>query len=177
MKRRSLLALGILAPSFALAQPGVDRPQPRLATEPLVIVTRDGTRHAFTVEMAVNPEHQMIGLMFRPTVGPDEGMLFDWGSPRESSMWMRNTITSLDMVFIAADGRIIRIAERTTPHSLAPIASGGTVRATLELAAGTAERLNLRVGDRVLQRIFGNASLAADPSGQAVAHQHALPRP
>ncbi len=95
--------------------------------------------------------------MFRPEVKPDEGMLFDWGTPRESAMWMRNTITSLDMLFIAADGRIHRIAERTVPHSLATIESRGPVRATLELAAGTAERLGIRLGDRVEQRIFGNA--------------------
>jgi len=84
-------------------------------------------------------------------------MLFDWGTPRESAMWMRNTITALDMVFITQDGRIHRIAERTVPLSLATVESRGPVRATLELAAGTAERLNLRVGDRVLQRIFGTA--------------------
>ena len=157
MQRRFLLALGALLPLAALAQPGVDRPQPRLATESLVFETRDGRRLAFTVEMAIQPEHQMIGLMFRPDVKPDEGMLFDWGAPRESSMWMRNTIASLDMVFITADGRVHRIAERTVPQSLATISSNGLVRATLELAAGTAERLNIRVGDRVLQRIFGTA--------------------
>jgi uncharacterized membrane protein (UPF0127 family) len=82
-------------------------------------------------------------------------MLFDWGTPRESSMWMRNTITSLDMVFIAADGRIHRIAERTVPLSLATVSSGGPVRATLELGAGVTERLEIRAGDRVLHRIFG----------------------
>lgn len=159
MLRRSLLALaglgaGSLAPWPALAQTG---PQPKLPEEQLVIVTRDGTRHAFRVEMALTPEQQTVGLMFRPAVGPDEGMLFDWGTPRESAMWMRNTITSLDMLFITAEGRIHRIAERTVPHSLASIESRGPVRATLELAAGTAERLGIRVGDRVLQRIFGNA--------------------
>lgn len=153
--RRALIALFALAPAAARAQPGVDRPQPRLRTEPLVIVTRDGQRHAFTVEMALEPEQQMIGLMFRPEVKPDEGMLFDWGTPRESSMWMRNTLASLDMVFIAADGRIHRIAERTVPRSLATVTSNGPVRATLELAAGVTERLDIRVGDRVLHRIFG----------------------
>ena len=106
--------------------------------------------------MALAMEQQMVGLMFRPSVGANEGMLFDWGVPRESSMWMRNTIASLDMIFITADGRIHRIAERTVPYSLAAIDSRGPVRATLELAAGTAERLGLRVGDRVIQRIFGN---------------------
>ncbi|WP_309139573.1 DUF192 domain-containing protein [Siccirubricoccus sp. G192] len=120
-------------------------------------MTRDGARHEFRVEMALDPNQQTVGLMFRDHVGPQEGMLFDWGTPRESSMWMRNTIIPLDMIFITADGRIHRIAERTVPYSLAPVDSRGPVRATLELAAGTAERLGLRVGDRVLQRIFGTA--------------------
>ncbi|CAH0187744.1 DUF192 domain-containing protein [Roseomonas sp. CECT 9278] len=155
--RRAVLALAALSPLPLRAQPGVDRPQPRLPTEPLVIALRDGRRLPFTVEMAVAPEHQMIGLMFRPEVKPDEGMLFDWGTPRESSMWMRNTITSLDMVFIAADGRIHRIAERTVPLSLATVSSGGPVRATLELRAGITEQLGISAGDRVLHRIFGTA--------------------
>ncbi|MDJ0387120.1 DUF192 domain-containing protein [Roseomonas sp. E05] len=156
MHRRSLLALLGLA---AMIRPATaqDKPQPRLPTEPLTIVTRDGKRHDFTVEMALTPGQQQVGLMFRPVVKPDEGMLFDWGSPRESDMWMKNTLASLDMVFISADGRIHRIAERTVPQSLATVESHGPVRATLELAAGTAERLNLRVGDQVIQRIFGNA--------------------
>ncbi|MBI0432612.1 DUF192 domain-containing protein [Roseomonas sp. KE0001] len=161
MHRRSLLALAGLAALANRSAPAQgsspEGPQPRLPTEPLVIVTRDGQRHAFNVEMALTPEQQTVGLMFRPEVRPDEGMLFDWGQPRESAMWMRNTIASLDMLFIAADGRIHRIAERTVPRSLATIESRGAVRAVLELAAGTAERLNLRPGDRVLQRIFGNA--------------------
>ena len=156
MIRRALLLLA-LASSAALAQPGVDRPQPRLPVEALTIIGRDGTRHAFRVEMAVQPEHQMVGMMFRTTMQPDEGMLFDWGAPRESAMWMRNTLIPLDMVFIAADGRVHRIHERAVPHSLASIESRGPVRAVLELAGGTAERLNLRVGDRVEHWIFGAA--------------------
>ncbi len=156
--RRTLLSiLGTLAATPVLAQPGVDRPQPKLPMERLVIVARDGRRHEFQVEMAVNPDHQTIGLMFRTEVPPKEGMLFDWGAPRESSMWMRNTLVPLDMLFITADGRIHRIAERTTPHSLAPIDSRGPVRATLELQGGITERLDIRVGDRAIHRIFGNA--------------------
>lgn len=155
MLRRSLLALAGLLPALPLrAQTG---PQPKLPEDRLVILTRDGKRHEFRVEMAVEPQQQTVGLMFRERVGPDEGMLFDWGVPRESSMWMRNTLVPLDMLFIAADGRIHRIAERTVPYSLAPVDSRGPVRATLELAGGTAERLDIRVGDRVLHRIFGNA--------------------
>ena len=152
--RLAALAAATLIVGRAHAQPGVDQPQPLLPTEPLVIETGRGARHTFQVEMAISPEHQTIGLMFRTEVKPDEGMLFDWGAPRESAMWMRNTLIPLDMVFIAAEGRIHRIHERAVPLSLATIESRGPVRATLELQGGTAERLNLRVGDRVLHRIF-----------------------
>jgi uncharacterized membrane protein (UPF0127 family) len=158
MRRRRLLGLLALAPTAGLSPAQAqDGPQPKLPTEPLTIVTRDGKRHEFQVEVALDPQQQMVGLMFRPSVGPNEGMLFDWGQPRESSMWMRNTITSLDMLFITQSGVVLRIAERTVPRSLAAISSNGPVRATLELAAGTAERLNIRVGDKVEQRIFGTA--------------------
>ena len=154
MKRRQLLGLLALLPFAARAQTTA---QPELPKEKLVIVTRDGKTHDFNVEMALTPEQQTVGLMFRPSVPADGGMLFDWGAERESQMWMKNTISSLDMVFINADGTIRTIAERTVPHSLAVVASHGPVRATLELAAGTTERLNIRVGDKVRQRIFGNA--------------------
>jgi len=64
---------------------------------------------------------------------------------------------SLDMVFINQDGTIRAIAENTVPRSLATVDSRGPVRATLELAGGTTAKLNIRVGDTVRQRIFGNA--------------------
>ncbi len=154
MTRRALMAALLAGPLLTGPAWGQTGPQPELPKESLVIVTHDGTHHEFQVEMALNMDQQITGLMFRPTVPADGGMLFDWGMPRESQMWMRNTLASLDMLFINADGTIRSIAERTVPQSLAVIDSHGPVRATLELAAGTAERLDIRVGDRVLQRIF-----------------------
>ena len=160
MKRRSLLTLLALAlaPLAARAQePDITKAQPDLPKEKLVIITRDGVHHDFNVEMAITPDQQTVGLMFRKSVPPDGGMLFDWGGPRDSQMWMRNTLVPLDMVFINTDGTIRSIAENTVPESLAVIDSRGPVRATLELAAGTTARLNIRVGDKVEQKIFGNA--------------------
>ena len=154
MIRRILLSLLLMVPLIAQAQTAA---QPELPKEPLAIITRDGKQHNFQVEMALNETQQMTGLMFRPSVPADGGMLFDWGKPRDSNMWMRNTISPLDMLFINADGTIRRIAEDTVPGSLAVIESRGPVRATLELAAGTAKRLDIRVGDKVQSRIFGNA--------------------
>ena len=151
MKRRLFVLALTAAPLLAHAQTAA---QPELPKEKLTIITRDGKRHEFNVEMALTPEQQKVGLMFRKEVPADGGMLFDWGAPRDSTMWMRNTVSPLDMLFINADGTIRRIAENTVPESLATIDSGGPVRATLELAAGTARRLGIHVGDKVEQRIF-----------------------
>ena len=106
---------------------------------------------------AATPEQQTVGEMFRTSVPADGGMLFDWGFPKSSQMWMRNTLVPLDMVFINPDGTIRSIAENTTPRSLAVIDSRGPVRAVLELPGGTTAKLDIRVGDTVKQRIFGNA--------------------
>lgn len=158
MLRRHVLALLAATPVTAWAQdPDPTGPQPELPKEKLVIVTRDGVQHVFNVEMALTMQRRNVGEMFRPTVPEDGGMLFDWGAPRKSQMWMRNTVAPLDMIFINGDGTIRSIVENAVPESLAIIDSRGPVRATLEVAAGTAARLNILVGDKVLQRIFGNA--------------------
>jgi uncharacterized membrane protein (UPF0127 family) len=158
MKRRYLLALAAALPTATMAQaPDPTGPQPELPKEKLAIAGRGGPQHVFEVEMALTQDQQIAGEMFRTKLPEDGGMLFDWGFPRPSQMWMRNTLVSLDMVFISADGTIRAIAEDTTPRSLAIIDSRGPVRATLELAAGTTARLDIRVGDTVKQRIFGNS--------------------
>ncbi len=147
----SALLGAVALPPLARAQTG---PQPPLRKERITIETRTGKRYDFMVEMAIQPAEQSIGLMFRPRVAADGGMLFDWVKPRVSQMWMRNTIASLDMIFIGEDGRIRTIVERTIPQSLAIIDSKVPVRATLEVAAGTCQRLNINVGDRVVHRMF-----------------------
>jgi uncharacterized membrane protein (UPF0127 family) len=158
MNRRYLLALAAVLPLAAIAQePDPKGPQPELPKEKLVIVGHGTPEHVFNVEMAIKPDQQTVGEMFRPTVPEDGGMLFDWGFARPSQMWMRNTLVPLDMVFINADGTIRSIAENTTPRSLAVIDSRGPVRATLELAGGVTAKLDIRVGDTVKQRIFNNA--------------------
>jgi uncharacterized membrane protein (UPF0127 family) len=69
-------------------------------------------------------------------------------------MWMRNTRIPLDMLFIAKDGHIVNIAERTVPFSETTIPSKGPVRAVLELNGGTSARLGIKPGDRVTHPMF-----------------------
>ena len=159
--RRLILALAVLGTmgSHAAWADASDAtgPQPTLPTTKLTIMSSDGKSHVFNVELPVTEQQQMTGEMFRTAVPANTGMLFDWGLPRESQMWMKNTLLPLDMVFINPDGSIRAIAEDTVPQSLAVIDSHGPVRATLELQGGLTAKLNIRVGDTVKQRIFGNA--------------------
>ena len=143
--RRLLLGLLLLAHPAAA--------QVAFETTPLAIESGSGTL-TFEVELAVSPEQRSQGLMFRERLDADQGMLFDFGRTAPVTMWMRNTFIPLDMLFIAADGRIARIVADTEPLSDAVIGSGGPVRAVLELPAGTSAERGIAVGDRVVHTIF-----------------------
>jgi uncharacterized protein len=113
-----------------------------------------GKRHKFNVEFADTDERRALGLMYRTTLAADAGMLFDFKVDQPVAMWMRNTRLPLDMLFITRDGRIANIAQRTVPFSETSIYSSGPVRGVLELNGGTAERLGLKPGDRVIHPMF-----------------------
>ena len=76
---------------------------------------------------------------------------WEWvmGAVERTSIVNANTVLPLDMIFFAADGRIIRIAERTVPFSTTVIYSEAPARGVVEVNGGTAERLGIRVGDKV----------------------------
>lgn len=114
-------------------------------------------RHSFNIELALTPAQQSQGLMFRRKMAADAGMLFFHQRERVATMWMRNTILPLDMLFVATDGRVVHIVERTVPQSLTTISAGRPVRAVLELNAGTVRRLAVKSGDRLIHPLFGNA--------------------
>ena len=121
----------------------------------LEIMSKNG-KHVFGVEMAVTPEEQARGLMFRRELPDRQGMLFDFHREQPTSFWMKNTYVPLDMIFIRADGRILRIAENTVPLSETLVPSGGPVLAVLEVVAGTAKKLGIAAGDRVAHPIFNS---------------------
>jgi len=127
-----------------------------LPVEPLQIVTHDGRTHRFHVEIADNDASRERGLMFRKSLGPDAGMLFDFHSSQYVSFWMKNTLIPLDMVFIDARGTVVNVAANAPPLSEAPIPSDAPVLAVLELRGGRAAELGIQAGDRVHERIFGN---------------------
>jgi uncharacterized membrane protein (UPF0127 family) len=121
--------------------------------QPLEIATKSGVQ-VFSVEMATTEEEKQTGLMHRKELSDGKGMLFDFSPEQQISMWMKNTYISLDMIFIRADGRILRIAENTEPLSTKIISSGGLAKGVLEVIAGTAQKYGIQPGDRVAHPLF-----------------------
>lgn len=120
---------------------------------PLTIEAEEQS-HAFSVEVANDPDEISYGLMDRPYLDPQSGMLFDFGQPRETAMYMKNTLIPLDMLFLSADGTIEMIARNTVPGSLRTISPGIPVKAVLEINGGKAEELGIEPGDKVIHPIF-----------------------
>jgi uncharacterized membrane protein (UPF0127 family) len=148
--RRGFLAvlalawLGLAGPIAAATPLRVERLEILAASGPVV----------FQVEIADTDASREQGLMFRKNLGPNKGMLFDFKRPQQAAFWMKNTLIPLDILYIAADGRIVSIARNAVPHSEVPIPSGGVVLGVLEIAGGRAAQLGIYPGDRVKHRIF-----------------------
>ena len=160
-RRRTLgVAMLFLTVAVVFFVTGVPEPKSVLAQSPtsfsktsVVIETQTGVQR-FTMELADAPGQHARGLIGRQSLAADAGMLFVYARPRQVSMWMKDTLIPLDMLFVRSDGIITRIVERTTPLSLATIRSEQTVRAVIELNAGSAKRLGIEVGNRVIHDAF-----------------------
>ena len=122
-------------------------------TSELTIQTASGP-HKFTIELALSAGQMEQGLMFRPSMPADHGMLFDFKAPTKVMMWMKNTLIPLDMLFLDGAGKIIDIHERAVPRSTDVIASSAPARYVIELNGGTAERLGIKRGDEVTSPYF-----------------------
>ena len=124
----------------------------------LTIETAAGQAHRIEIELALTPDQQAQGLMHRRDLAPDAGMLFIYPRDRPVSMWMKNTLIPLDMLFLMRDGRIVKVVERAVPLSLQTISSDEAVAAVLELNGGTVDRLGIAAGDRILHPDLGGGS-------------------
>ncbi|MDT9012639.1 DUF192 domain-containing protein [Novosphingobium sp. APW14] len=154
--RRFVLTL--LAAALAACSPGtggaaptaakVVHPESGLEVIPLTVTSASGV-HEFKVEVAASMVAQAKGLMFRTKLGPDEGMIFPMDPPRGASFWMRNTVISLDLIFVAPDGRISNIAANAVPYDETPLLSVGKVKGVLEIPGGRAAELGIAPGDKV----------------------------
>jgi uncharacterized protein len=157
MSRRVFAAalIACLLPFDAYAAP--NKGDDKLPMTSLVIDSEHGPVK-FQAEVAADPASQEKGLMFRKSLAPDAGMLFDFHTADFQTFWMKNTVIPLDMIFIRADGTISSIAPNATPYSETPIPSYDPVRAVLEINGGRAAQLGIEPGEHVHNAIFSNAT-------------------
>lgn len=154
---RRILMIGAMAlaaaGTTACAQSSAPVDASGRALEPLSVTTATG-KHDFMVEIADTEELRQRGLMYRDPLPDDRGMLFQFPRATEQSFWMRNTPSSLDIIYIDPRGRIVSIAKHATPMSDTPIPSYGPANGVLELRAGRADEIGAKAGDVVTHPFF-----------------------
>ena len=116
----------------------------------ILIANSDGKIKKFTIEMADNSNTRSKGFMWRENIPDGTGMLFVWNKEAYRNFWMKNTPTSLDILFFDGDGNFLNVAERTKPFSLDNIQSSEPSQYVLELIAGSAKIYNLYNGSKIL---------------------------
>ncbi|MEL6264943.1 MAG: DUF192 domain-containing protein [Pseudomonadota bacterium] len=109
---------------------------------------------SYTVELALTPEEQARGLMFRQSMPADAGMLFVFDTPRQASFWMKNTFIPLDIIFVDGEGRVLNVAANTVPFSEASVLSEGIASAVLEVNAGQARKHGITRGSQLVHPAF-----------------------
>lgn len=121
--------------------------------EELVFVTATG-EHKFMVEIADEESERARGLMFRPPLEDDRGMLFQFPDVAPRSFWMHNTPSALDIIYVGQDGRIVSIAANATPYSDQSLPSNGPASGVVEIRGGRAAELGVKAGDQVRHPFF-----------------------
>lgn len=101
------------------------------------------------VEVADSDAEREQGLMYRDTMSEQAGMLFLMGPEEIQSFWMKNTIISLDIIYINMDRRIVSIHKNTKPFSLEPIPSVKPASFVVEVNAGYTDAFGIKVGDLI----------------------------
>ena len=163
-----LVATGCGQPSHQTTASAAVTPSPRQEIVPPQATLEDG--FVVDLELAITPEEVANGLMFRPSLPPDRGMLFVFEAERQPSFWMKNTLIPLDLVFLDSAGTIVDLTTDVQPCAVDPCptySSSGLARAVLELAAGSAAAHGLEAGSVIVfNRVKGYPDTIATPTGE-----------
>jgi uncharacterized membrane protein (UPF0127 family) len=138
----SQFALSLLLLLVSISVPGQD------AAQRLPSITMNAGMHLIQAEVAQTSEQRSIGLMHRPRMGPNEGMLFVFEAPSQQCFWMKNTLLPLSIAFLADDGRVVNI-EDMAPQTLNGHCSASPVRYALEMNQGWFAKRSIKPGSRL----------------------------
>ena len=116
----------------------------------LLISNSDNELKKFTVEVADNDKLRSLGFMGRTDIPEGTGMLFIWNDEAYRNFWMKNTPSSLDIIFFDKNGYFVNVQENTIPYSLDNIRSLKPSKYVLELIAGSSKKFNLYNHSRII---------------------------
>ncbi len=149
MNRLTLPALALLLLGWATTVLAQDGPQK------LPAIQLNAGMHLIRAEVAQSPDQRSIGLMHRPSMGPNEGMLFIFEQAGQQCFWMKNTLLPLSIAFLADDGSIVNI-ESMKPQALDSHCSKRPVRFVLEMNEGWFAKRGIKPGSVLKGAPFGN---------------------
>ena len=143
-----------------------------------------GPRHSLQVggqvldvELAAAPASRARGLMFRRSLGQNEGMLFVFSEPQPLSFWMRNTYLELDVGYFDADG-VLREIYPLTPLDERPVSSQRRdLQYALEVPRGWFRQRSVAPGARLSLADLSRALEALHSSPSAPSSQRPPPSP
>jgi uncharacterized protein len=118
------------------------------AAQKLPAIRLNAGMHLIQAEVAQTPDQRSTGLMFRQTMGPNEGMLFAFEQASAQCFWMKNTLLPLSIAFLADDGSVVNI-EDMKPQSLDGHCSKGSVRFALEMNVGWFAKRGIQAGSKI----------------------------
>jgi uncharacterized membrane protein (UPF0127 family) len=155
MKRAILSAFFVALCSPAFAQTAQDDVVDFGDPVPLTIMAENGT-HEFLVEEAKTLDQQARGMMWRDSMGDNEGMIFEFEEPKVATIWMKNTAIPLDILFVRSNGKILKIEHMAQPYKLRSASSEAVIASVVELKGGRALELGIKPGDTVKHPFFGS---------------------
>ncbi len=124
-------------------------PRPAAAqVQQLPTIELSAGMHRIEAEVASTPAQRQIGLMNRPSMPPNHGMLFVFEGPGMHCFWMRNTLLPLSIAFLGDDGRIVNIADMQ-PQNDTSHCPREPVRHALEMNQGWFAKRGFKAGDRI----------------------------
>lgn len=101
------------------------------------------------IEVAENDAERTQGLMFRKSMEESRGMLFIFETEEVQGFWMRNTLISLDIIYVNAALEIVKIQRRTQPLSEVSLTSDVPAQYVVEVIGGYCTKHNIQEGDLI----------------------------
>ena len=114
-----------------------------------IIIKNNYNNVYFNVEIARKKIDRDKGLMFRKNLNLDKGMLFIFPNESKVSMWMKNTLISLDIIFISKNYKIVDIINNAKAMSKEILTSKVKAKYALEINAGLVKKLNIKIGNNI----------------------------